>query len=41
MAAVKELAKETVLLQTRSKNGTNLDEFWNSWGLSGNHIRRY
>lgn len=40
MAAVEELAKEVVLLQTSGKDGTNLDKLQNSWG-SGNHVRRY
>lgn len=41
MAAVEELAKEVVLLQTSGKDGTNLDKLQNSWGSSGNHVRRY
>lgn len=40
MAAVEELVK-VVLLQTRSKDGTNIDELQNSWGSSENHVRRY
>lgn len=41
MPAVEELTKEVVLLRTSSKDGTNLDELQNSWGSSGNHVRRY